>query len=611
MRRPEPKCGCSFFGRPHESKKLIQIERIPSKLGTSAEGQPYAPHRGMYQDRVVYYYADGAVYLYDSDGDYVALNEAASTYTKDQLDEMLGEKSAVAAIGSGAPTSSIIANNIGQPYYDTVNQAWYLCSAITPQGTTPETYMYTWEKLATAGDVDALDDRVDNLEDAQADIYNYLSTKVAHVYENVAAMKADAELSSGMLANVLGNKTENDGEGSFWKIRNREDGDAEDYNTILIGDDLTAIRINKYAGKTTKKLGGTYDNACINNINNTGIRAQVMGISTPSGLATYANRDHVNTYKEMRTQTVEPYAIVSTTATSVTLNTAPTYYKVGSIIDLYADDTYNKNAKYSGFITEVNGNVVTVSGWYYTNNTDPGQIPSGVTIAVIDKPTKVWVENANLIIQDSSKVYEGVIAEYGVFGGSSARANGIDMINFNGRSDFAFQARSDIGNVNNRFSVGFFANGGCQQALLSRDCDYLFRAELNGDERISCNKYGGIDFATDADEVNFMIRHHNQNFVIDGNGLIKHCCASIKQYNASGNINPDDAYIHQIVTGYTTFNLSTGRYGQIINIVYRVSAGQCSIVFNGMTGVLTPGKSAQLYYDGSTWQDLNNVIVWS
>lgn len=188
MRRPEPKCGCSFFGRPHESKKLIQIERIPSKLGTSAEGQPYAPHRGMYQDRVVYYYADGAVYLYDSDGDYVALNDSASTYTKDQLDEMLGEKSAVAVIGSGAPTSSTIAKNIGQPYYDTANQAWYLCSAITPQGTTPETYMYTWEKLATAedisglsGDVDALDDRVDNLEEQIEEVAE-LNTKFATVH---------------------------------------------------------------------------------------------------------------------------------------------------------------------------------------------------------------------------------------------------------------------------------------------------------------------------------------------------------------------------------------------------------------------------------------------
>ena len=46
-------------------------------------------------------------------------------------------------IGSGAPTTAT-EGNVGQFYYDTVNDKFYYCEAKTAQGTTPETYLYTW-----------------------------------------------------------------------------------------------------------------------------------------------------------------------------------------------------------------------------------------------------------------------------------------------------------------------------------------------------------------------------------------------------------------------------------------------------------------------------------
>lgn len=53
--------------------------------------------------------------------------------------------------GAGAPTTSTVAQYIGQFYYDTTNDGYYYCTAITAQGTTPETYSYTWTALNTGG----------------------------------------------------------------------------------------------------------------------------------------------------------------------------------------------------------------------------------------------------------------------------------------------------------------------------------------------------------------------------------------------------------------------------------------------------------------------------
>lgn len=53
--------------------------------------------------------------------------------------------------GAGAPTTSTVAQYVGQFYYDTTNDGYYYCTAITAQGTTPETYSYTWTALSTGG----------------------------------------------------------------------------------------------------------------------------------------------------------------------------------------------------------------------------------------------------------------------------------------------------------------------------------------------------------------------------------------------------------------------------------------------------------------------------
>lgn len=63
------------------------------------------------------------------------------------LKNALAEKEPVTIVGNGAPTTATEAVGIGQQYYDSTNSKLYYCSAITAQGTDPETYEYTWSSF--------------------------------------------------------------------------------------------------------------------------------------------------------------------------------------------------------------------------------------------------------------------------------------------------------------------------------------------------------------------------------------------------------------------------------------------------------------------------------
>lgn len=67
-RRYAPKCECEGV--------IFTTKTIPAALGTSAEGQPFAPTNGKYFNTLLKYQADNAVYLYDSAGVPTCLREA-------------------------------------------------------------------------------------------------------------------------------------------------------------------------------------------------------------------------------------------------------------------------------------------------------------------------------------------------------------------------------------------------------------------------------------------------------------------------------------------------------------------------------------------------------
>lgn len=74
---------------------------------------------------------------------------AQDAATKNYTDNLVINYSAIN--GSAAPTTATEAKYVGQLYYDTTNDDMYYCSAITAQGTTPETYEYTWNTIGGGG----------------------------------------------------------------------------------------------------------------------------------------------------------------------------------------------------------------------------------------------------------------------------------------------------------------------------------------------------------------------------------------------------------------------------------------------------------------------------
>lgn len=85
--------------------------------------------------------------------------------TKGQLDS-------IAIQNAGAPTTATV-GAVGQLLEDTTNGDLYICTLLTPQGTTPETYTYTWEKIAVSGD---LPNVVQNRGNSTTDVMSQAAT---------------------------------------------------------------------------------------------------------------------------------------------------------------------------------------------------------------------------------------------------------------------------------------------------------------------------------------------------------------------------------------------------------------------------------------------------
>lgn len=435
-------------------------------------------------------------------------------------------------------------------------------------------------------------------------ISQYITTNIVRSFNNIDDLKNNTDLEKNMTVNVLGRFEKNDGLGSLYFIREKTNEDVESDDLIFLQNNLVAEKINNYSGLTTKNnLYGIRNNACIINTNNTGISAQIMGFHNDNELATYANRDHVISYKEFRCKQPNMYAIVSVNETSVTLNSNPTNIHVGSIIDLYENNNFVKTEKYSGFVTNIQNNVVSVEHWYYYNNTATGQVPSNVSVAVIDMPTKVWVNNDNLILTSDSNVKEGVIAEYGLINekGSSAIANGIDIVNMTGKTDWGLFVRTN--DNEKRIYIGVLAQS-TGVGFVARNVNTLIDSqELDGNVKFRIGKSGEILWNSLDGE--YLAKTANNILKIDGNGMISKFSKKIT--NITGNvtldINNNNVFL---LLGSNEITVPNGKEGQIIEI-YSARALN-NLVINGNTYALERYKTAKLCYIGSAWIDLNNVL---
>lgn len=123
--------------------------------------------------------------------------------TKNYTDNLVINYSAIN--GAAAPTTATEAKYVGQLYYDTTNDDMYYCSAITAQGTTPETYTYTWSQFGgggvptTATFWGASYDSVNNRVDGDIIISQIANpTKKAHITsDGFTGNNADIEIGVG------------------------------------------------------------------------------------------------------------------------------------------------------------------------------------------------------------------------------------------------------------------------------------------------------------------------------------------------------------------------------------------------------------------------------
>lgn len=434
-------------------------------------------------------------------------------------------------------------------------------------------------------------------------ISKYITVDLMRTFNTFNDLLNDDSLKPNNKVNVIGKNSINDGSGSLFYIRNKLENDVESNNLLFLKNNLVAQKINNYAGTTTKKLFGNFNNACIQNINNSGIPAQIMGFNNENQLATYKNRDQVISYKEFRTTIPNFYAIVSVTETSVILTDIPKNIEIGSIIDLYPDNNFNINEKYSGFVTSFNEKIINVNHWYKAGNTDIGQIPNNVSLACIDMPSKVWVNNDNLLLTNESNVNEGVIAEYGLFNyknDEKAKANGIDIVNFEGKSDFAYSARND---KEDGIYAGFFATN-LSNAFIARNCKKTLQIQNeNGQLKFEIDSKGGIKhFALDSD---YILYTENKQLLILGNGQIQTVSYKIVQLADNIEIDTSTASLF-ILTGSNSYTLKNGKIGQTIKLLSQNALN--NITVGDKVKALEAHKCCELLWNGSSWIDISNTL---
>jgi hypothetical protein len=219
---------------------------------------------------------------------------------------------------------------------------------------------------------------------------------------------------------------------------------------------------------------GTWDQAAVMSVtagSATEPVTQVLGMTSPSQLSTYSNRDSVALYAA----NIAPPPLATTanttfTATSVTsadFAAIRSDLQVGMIIDAYSGLT-----RLSGMIVSWSGNAITVSNWYLVDGSRNTGTPANGSQVKVSPPTKVWAENlllkipANATATNSgsgieidvavvnSAVGQGVVAEDLANLGPSAvlamsQARGVANYGYYSQPGKTWAYRSDLGRETN------------------------------------------------------------------------------------------------------------------------------------------------------------------
>ena len=171
-------------------------------------------------------------------------------------------------------------------------------------------------------------------------------------------------------------------------------------------------------------------------------RTEVLGINSSEQLASYTDRDVVGLYVHSEGQ---PALLTSTnttyTATTVTcpdIESKRNFIRKDQIVDVV-----DGSIKYSSRIQGIDGNTVTVDGWYIHGTSNSG-VPSNSSQAKFVPNTKVWATNFNVMLKPESDAESMVGIELGAFNNKYPAGAGYGYDIWSGgqyRIGAAFQAR--------------------------------------------------------------------------------------------------------------------------------------------------------------------------
>jgi len=282
-------------------------------------------------------------------------------------------------------------------------------------------------------------------------------------------------------------------------------------------------KIHRAGQRQTDYHHGTTDFACGLSIRNNGADdniAEVLGITDPSQLAVYTDRDTVGLYVDNGSPGASLASTTgSYTATSVTTSTVPSAdalktFRRGMIIDT------RHSPKWSGVLTSwnANGTQLNVTNWYRVGEAlGVASTPTSGTGFDLNAFTKVWAHNANVYLNSWGHATQACGFELGSFNekgdpvteGSDPKVWGYDSVNLGTyKCESAFIARGSFfkGFEAVNQDVSFASSGG---GMILRSVNAL------GQMTFQVNNLGGIEMGNLSTSNTPNIDFHSSGVVQD------------------------------------------------------------------------------------------------
>lgn len=172
-------------------------------------------------------------------------------------------------------------------------------------------------------------------------------------------------------------------------------------------------------------------------------RTEILGIGDASGLGQYSDRDVVGLYVQAEGQpALHTSTATSFTATTVTCSDMSTIVK-NSLRKNQIIDVLDGAVKYSGLISSVSNDTITIDTAWYKTGGGTGTPTNGSQVKLVPN-TKVWATNFNVMLKPESDAESMVGIELGTFNNKYPNGAGYGYDIWSGglyRIGAAFQAR--------------------------------------------------------------------------------------------------------------------------------------------------------------------------